>query len=74
MIYLSLGAMQCSREYKKFHKSITIHFNCSFMQLKQQTSGHNNIPPLGVDYIYYSNYLHRLIPLTSFWKPKNTII
>ena len=27
---------------------ICLHFNCSFMQLKQQTSGHNNIPLLGV--------------------------
>ena len=67
-IYWSLGAIQCSREYKKFHKSITIHFNCSFMQQKQQTSGHNNIPLLGV---INSKYLHRLV-LTSFWKPKNT--
>ena len=32
------------------------------MQLKQQTSGHNNIPFLGV---IYSNYLRRLIPLTN---------
>ena len=30
--------MQYSREYKKFLESI---FNCSFIQLKQQTSGHN---------------------------------
>ena len=40
-------------EYKKFLKSISIHFKCSFMQLKQQTSGHNNIPSLGVIYITY---------------------
>ena len=40
--------IQCSREYKKFLKSISIHFNCSFMQLKQQTSGHNNIALHGV--------------------------
>ena len=42
-IYWPLGAIQCSREYKKFLKSISIHFNSSFMQLKQ-TSGHKNIP------------------------------
>ena len=28
--------------------SISTHFNCSFVQMKQQTSGHNNIPLLGV--------------------------
>ena len=38
-----LGAIQCSREYKEFLKSISIHFNCSFMQLEQQTPSHNNI-------------------------------
>ena len=27
-----------AREYKKFPKSISIHFNCSFMQVKQQTN------------------------------------
>ena len=32
-IYQSLRAIQCSREYEKFLKSISIHFNCSFMQL-----------------------------------------
>ena len=47
-IYWPLGAIQCSREYKKFLKSISIHFNCSFMQLEQQTTGHNNIYLLGV--------------------------
>ena len=25
----SMGAIQCSREYKEFLKSISIHFNCS---------------------------------------------
>ena len=45
---ISLIPIQCSREYKKFlNKSISIHFNSSFMQIKQQTSGHN-IPLLGV--------------------------
>ena len=43
-IYWPLGAIQCSRKYKKFLKSISIHFNSSFMQLKQQTSDHKNIP------------------------------
>ena len=42
-IYWSLGPIVCSREYKKFFESISIHFSCSFMQLKQQTSGHNTI-------------------------------
>ena len=28
-----LGAIQRSREYKKFHTSISIHFNCSFMPI-----------------------------------------
>ena len=32
------GATQCSREYKKSLNGISVHFNCSFMQLKQQTS------------------------------------
>ena len=36
-ILVPQGAIQCTREYKKFLKSISIHFNCSFMQLKQQT-------------------------------------
>ena len=36
-IYWSLGAIQCSREYKKFRKSISLHFNCSFMQLTTTT-------------------------------------
>ena len=40
-IYWSLGAIQCSREHKKFLKSISIHSNCSFMKPKQQTFGHN---------------------------------
>ena len=40
------GSIQHSREYKKFPKSISIHFNCSFMQL--QTSDHNNISLPGV--------------------------
>ena len=31
-----LVPMQYFREYKKFIKSTSIHFNCSFMQLKQQ--------------------------------------
>ena len=57
MTYWSLGAIQCSREYKKFLKSITLHFNCSFMQLEQQTSGHNNIPLLGVSYRDSLEYL-----------------
>ena len=35
--------IQCSREYNKFLKSV-----CLFMQVKQQTSGHNNIPLPGV--------------------------
>ena len=43
-----MGAIQCPREYKKLLKSISTHFNCLFMQLKQQTAGHNNIPFLGV--------------------------
>ena len=51
-----MGAILCSREYKKLLMSISIHFNCSVMQLKQQTSGHNNIPFLGVRYIYI--YIH----------------
>ena len=33
---------------QKFFKSISTHFNCPFIQLKQQNSGHNNIPLLGV--------------------------
>ena len=37
---------ECSREHKNFLESISIHFNC--MQLKQQTSIHNNISLLGV--------------------------
>ena len=49
--YTVYWPMQCSRKYKKSLKSISIHFNCSFMQLKQQkknTSGPNNIPLLRV--------------------------
>ena len=41
LTYWSLGAIQYSREYKKFLKSDSMHFYCSFMQLKQQTSGRN---------------------------------
>ena len=44
-----MGAIQCSREYKKFLKSISIHFNCSFMQLKQQTSSDVNGEIIGLD-------------------------
>ena len=29
-------------DLKKFLNNISIHFNCSFMQLKQQSSSHNN--------------------------------
>ena len=47
-----LVSIQCSREYKKFLKSISIHFNNPFVLLKHQTSGHNNIPLLGVIYNY----------------------
>ena len=36
--YWFLGTIQCFREYKKFLKSNSMHFYCSFMQLKQQTS------------------------------------
>ena len=43
-----LGAMYSALGNKKFLKSISIHFNCSFVQLKQQTSGHNNISLLAV--------------------------
>ena len=32
---------------------ISIHFNCSFIQLKQQTSGHNNISLLGASLKLY---------------------
>ena len=47
-ILVPLGAMNSALGNKKFLKSISIHFNCSFMQLKQQTSGHNNISLLVV--------------------------
>ena len=54
-----MGDIQCSREYRKFLKSISIHFNCSFMQLKQQTSSHNNIPLLGVIHAHRKTlYMH----------------
>ena len=50
---------QCSRGCKKFLKGIFTHFNCSFMQLKQQASGHNNISLVG---IYMTNtYLKELV-------------
>ena len=42
-ILVPMGAMYSALGNKKFLKSISIHFNCSFVQLKQQTSGHNNI-------------------------------
>ena len=57
-IYWSLGAIQCSREYKKFLKSISIHFNCSFMQQKQQTSGHNNISLLKCIHVSLNIFSH----------------
>ena len=47
-ILVPLGAMYSALGNKKFLKSISIHFNCSFMQLKQQTFGHNNISLLAV--------------------------
>ena len=46
--YTNPWELQCSREYKKFLKSISMHFNCSSMQIKYQTSGHNNISFLRV--------------------------
>ena len=49
-ILVPVGAKQCSRDKNKFLKSISVHFNCSFMQPKQQNSAHNNIPLLGVIY------------------------
>ena len=55
----SLGAIQCSREYKKFLEGI----NCSFMQLKQQTS-HHNVSLLGV-YEFFSTYWYYLFLLTN---------
>ena len=56
-ILVSLRAMYSALENKKFLKSISIHFNCSFMQLKQQTSGHNNISLLAV-FIWVAFYVH----------------
>ena len=50
-VLVPLGAVQCSREYKKFPESISTHFNCSFMQLKQ-TSDQENNSLLGDIYIY----------------------
>ena len=47
-ILVPLGAMYSALENKKFLKSISIHFNCSFMQLKKQTSGPNKISLLAV--------------------------
>ena len=41
-----------SSEYKSFIKSINTPFNCLFMQLKQQTCGHNNISFLKVHDFY----------------------
>ena len=54
-IYCSLEAIQCSREYKKFLKSISAHFNCSFMQVKQQISGQNTISYLEVGHGIHEN-------------------
>ena len=54
LIQSPLRAIQCSREYRKFLESISTHFNCSFMQLKQQTSGHNNFCFLGVHILTFS--------------------
>ena len=51
----SLEAIQCSREYKKLLKSISAHFNCSFMQVKQQISGHNTISLLEVGHGVHEN-------------------
>ena len=44
-----LGAMYSALGNKKFLKNISIHFNCSFKQLKQQTSGHNKVSLLAVN-------------------------
>ena len=37
-IYWTLGAIQCSMEYKKFLESISMHFKCSFMYMQIYTT------------------------------------